>query len=231
MTDPGLICPPWPLVLSGASRGGQSPGDRPRPGTLTPASTRPTRSRSRRRSGSSPSTRSSEPTAASGWGTCSIRRSTTRRSSASKVAGLSTPYVNTIPLEDEPELPGDRELERLATALVRWNAVAIVLQANAESSELGGHIASYQSAETLYEIGFNHFWRARTEDHLGDLVYIQGHSSPGIYARAFLEGRLGEDELRRFRQEVDGGGLSSYPHPWLMPDFWQFPTSRWASGR
>jgi pyruvate dehydrogenase E1 component len=114
-------------------------------------------------------------------------------------AGLSTPYVNTIPVEDEPELPGDPELERLATALVRWNAVAIVLQANAESTELGGHIASYQSAETLYEVGFNHFWRARSEDHLGDLVYIQGHSSPGIYARAYLEGRLSEEELRRFR--------------------------------
>ena len=140
------------------------------------------------------------------------------------IAGIDTPYVNTIPPEDEPELPGDPELERLATALVRWNAVAIVLQANAESTELGGHIASYQSAETLYEIGFNHIWRARSEQHLGDLVYIQGHSSPGIYARAFLEGRLGEDELHRFRQEVGGGGLSSYPHPWLMPDFWQFPT-------
>ena len=139
-------------------------------------------------------------------------------------AGLSTPYVNTIPVDEEPDLPGDRELERLATALVRWNAIAIVLQANAESSELGGHIASYQSAETLYEVGFNHFWRARSEDHGGDLVYMQGHSSPGIYSRAFLEGRLTEENLRRFRQEVDGGGLSSYPHPWLMPDFWQFPT-------
>jgi pyruvate dehydrogenase E1 component len=139
-------------------------------------------------------------------------------------AGVSTPYVNTIPVEDEPEMPGDPELERLATALVRWNAVAIVLQANAESTELGGHIASYQSAETLYEVGFNHFWRARSDDHLGDLVYIQGHSSPGIYARAYLEGRLSEDQLHRFRQEVAGGGLSSYPHPWLMPDFWQFPT-------
>jgi pyruvate dehydrogenase E1 component len=139
-------------------------------------------------------------------------------------AGLSTPYVNTIQADEEPELPGDPELERLATALVRWNAIAIVLQANAESSELGGHIASYQSAETLYEVGFNHFWRARSESHGGDLVYMQGHSSPGIYARAFLEGRLSEENLRRFRQEVDGGGLSSYPHPWLMPDFWQFPT-------
>ncbi len=139
-------------------------------------------------------------------------------------AGVSTPYVNTILPEDEPEMPGDRELERMASALVRWNAIAIVLQANAESTELGGHIASYQSAETLYEVGFDHFWRARSDAHLGDLVYVQGHSSPGFYARAFLEGRLSEDELRRFRQEVGGGGLSSYPHPWLMPTFWQFPT-------
>jgi len=139
-------------------------------------------------------------------------------------AGVSTPYVNSIPTEDEPEMPGDPELEAAATALVRWNAIALVLQANAESTELGGHIASYQSAETLYEVGFDHFWRARSEDHLGDLVYLQGHSSPGFYARAFLEGRLSEDELRRFRQEVGGGGLSSYPHPWLMPTFWQFPT-------
>src|SRR6476659_3338750 len=139
-------------------------------------------------------------------------------------AGVSTPYVNTILPEDEPGMPGDPELERMATALVRWHAIAIVLQANAESTELGGHIASYQSAETLYEVGFNHFWRARSADHLGDLVYLQGHSSPGFYARAFLEGRLSEDELHRFRQEVGGGGLSSYPHPWLMPTFWQFPT-------
>jgi pyruvate dehydrogenase E1 component len=139
-------------------------------------------------------------------------------------AGLSTPYVNTILPEDEPDPPGDPELEAAATALVRWNAVALVLQANAESTELGGHIASYQSAETLYEVGFDHFWRARSEDHLGDLVYLQGHSSPGFYARAFLEGRLSEDQLRRFRQEVGGDGLSSYPHPWLMPSFWQFPT-------
>src|SRR6476620_8936247 len=139
-------------------------------------------------------------------------------------AGLSTPYVNTIPVDEEPEMPGDPDREALATALVRWNAIAIVLQANAESSELGGHIASYQSAETLYEVGFNHFWRARSAEHGGDLVYMQGHSSPGMYSRAYLEGRLTEENLRRFRQEVDGGGLSSYPHPWLMPDFWQFPT-------
>jgi pyruvate dehydrogenase E1 component len=139
-------------------------------------------------------------------------------------AGVSTPYVNTILPEDEPEMPGNPELERMATALVRWNAIAIVLQANAESTELGGHIASYQSAETLYEVGFDHFWRGRSGDHLGDLVYVQGHSSPGFYSRAFLEGRLSEEQLRSFRQEVGGGGLSSYPHPWLMPDCWQCPT-------
>jgi len=139
-------------------------------------------------------------------------------------AGLSTPYVNTLPAEADAQVPGDQALEQRIRAWGRWNAMAIVLQANAESSELGGHIASYQSAATLYEVGFNHFWHAATEEHGGDLVYIQGHSSPGIYARAFLEGRLTEQQLRGFRSEVDGTGLSSYPHPWLMPDFWQFPT-------
>src|SRR3954468_2373514 len=137
---------------------------------------------------------------------------------------LSTPYVNTIPAETEVPVPGDPELEHRVRSLVRWNAIATVLQANKESSELGGHIASFQSAATLYEIGFNHFWHAPSDDHGGDLVFIQGHSSPGIYARAFLEGRLSEDQLLNFREEVDGHGLSSYPHPWLMPDFWQFPT-------
>ena len=140
------------------------------------------------------------------------------------LSGLSTPYVNTIAPEAENAIPGAPEIERRLRALVRWNAIALVLRANSESSELGGHIASYQSAETLYEVGFNHFWRARSAEHGGDLVFMQGHSSPGIYARAFLEGRLSEEQLRRFRQEVGGGGLSSYPHPWLMPDFWQFPT-------
>jgi len=135
-----------------------------------------------------------------------------------------TPYVNTIPPEDEPPMPGDPEVERRLRSAIRWNAAALVLQANKESSELGGHIASFQSAATLYEVGFNHFWRAPHEGHGGDLVYIQGHSSPGIYARAFLEGRLDEDQLRNFRREVGGEGLSSYPHPWLMPTFWQFPT-------
>jgi pyruvate dehydrogenase E1 component len=135
-----------------------------------------------------------------------------------------TPYINTIPREDEPPLPGDPALERRVRSLIRWNAIAMVLRANKESSELGGHIASYQSAALLYEIGFNHFWRAPSKDHGGDLIYIQGHSSPGIYARAFLEGRLTEEQLDGFRQEVSRGGISSYPHPWLMPDFWQFPT-------
>jgi pyruvate dehydrogenase E1 component len=141
-----------------------------------------------------------------------------------------TPYVNTIPKQLETPFPGDLELEHRIRSAIRWNAMAMVLQANKVSSELGGHIASFQSAATLYEIGFNHFWHAPSETHGGDLVFIQGHSSPGIYARAYLEGRLTEDQMRRFRQELDekgrfdGQGLPSYPHPWLMPDFWQFPT-------
>jgi pyruvate dehydrogenase E1 component len=137
---------------------------------------------------------------------------------------FTTPYLNSIATADEPELPGDPEMEQRLRALVCWNAMAIVLQANHESSELGGHIASFQSAATLYEVGFNHFWHAPTESHDGDLIYIQGHSAPGIYARAYLEGRLDEQRIRGFRREIGGGGLSSYPHPWLMPDFWQFPT-------
>jgi pyruvate dehydrogenase E1 component len=136
----------------------------------------------------------------------------------------NTPYVNTIPVEQQPRYPGDREIERRISSIIRWNALAIVVRANKETSELGGHIASFQSAATLYDIGFNHFWRAPTDGFAGDLVYIQGHSSPGIYARAFMEGRLTEDQLLNFRREVDGHGLSSYPHPWLMPEFWQFPT-------
>src|SRR5262245_15101597 len=136
----------------------------------------------------------------------------------------TTPYLNTIPPQREPEYPVDYDLERRVRSLMRWNAISTVLQANKESSELGGHIASYQSAAVLYEVGFNHFWHAPSDSHGGDLVYMQGHSSPGIYARAFLEGRLSEEQLRGFRQEVSRGGVSSYPHPWLMPDFWQFPT-------
>jgi len=136
----------------------------------------------------------------------------------------TTPYVNTIPVDKEERSPGNHELEHRIRALTRWNAMAIVLNANKESSELGGHIASFASAATLYDVGFNHFFHGATKDHGGDLVFFQGHSSPGIYARAFLEGRLTEAQLRKFRQEVDGDGLSSYPHPWLMPNFWQFPT-------
>jgi pyruvate dehydrogenase E1 component len=143
------------------------------------------------------------------------------------IATLNTPYVNTIPVELEAKLPGEEggaEIERRLRSIIRWNAMAMVVRANKESSELGGHIASYQSLAVLYEVGFNHFWHAASDSHGGDLVFFQGHSSPGNYARAFLEGRLTEEQLDRFRQEVGGGGLSSYPHPWLMPDFWQFPT-------
>src|SRR5213593_4832564 len=147
-----------------------------------------------------------------------------RRRGAPVPYSPNTPYLNTIPPEREDRHPGDRAIEHRIRSLIRWNALATVLRANKESSELGGHIASFQSAATLYDVGQMHFWHAPTETQGGDLVYFQGHSSPGIYARAFLEGRLGEEQLRRFRQEVGGGGLSSYPHPWLMPEFWQFPT-------
>jgi len=148
----------------------------------------------------------------------------TRRSGAHLPFKPNTAYVNSISTAQENEYPGDRALEKRIKAYIRWNAMAMVVQANRQSSEYGGHIASYASAATLYEVGFNHFWRAPSEQHPGDMVFMQGHSSPGIYARAFLEGRLTEEHLRRFREEVGGGGLSSYPHPWLMPDFWQFPT-------
>ena len=132
--------------------------------------------------------------------------------------------MNTIPLDKEERSNGNHELEHRICALMRWNAMALVLNANRESSELGGHIASFASAAKLYDVGFNHFFHGASETHGGDLVYFQGHSSPGMYARAFLEGRISEEQMYKFRQEVDGGGLSSYPHPWLMPDFWQFPT-------
>jgi pyruvate dehydrogenase E1 component len=149
-----------------------------------------------------------------------------RRSGAHLPFKPNTAYVNSIPTGREPEYPGNRALERRIEAYIRWNAMAMVVQANRISSEYGGHLSSYASSATLYEVGFDHFWRAPSEAHPGDLVYIQGHSSPGIYARAYLEGRLSEDQLRHFRQEAGGRGqgLSSYPHPWLMPDFWQFPT-------
>ncbi|HEV3388886.1 MAG TPA: pyruvate dehydrogenase (acetyl-transferring), homodimeric type, partial [Solirubrobacteraceae bacterium] len=141
------------------------------------------------------------------------------------IASITTPYVNTIPSEREARLPGDPLLERRLRSIVRWNAMAMVVRANKLSSELGGHIASFQSLATLYDVGYNHFWHAPSDSHGGDLVYFQGHSSPGNYARAFLEGRLTAEQLDGFRQEVSvAGGLSSYPHPWLMPEFWQFPT-------
>jgi pyruvate dehydrogenase E1 component len=138
--------------------------------------------------------------------------------------GITTPYVNTIPPEDQPRFPGDRGLERRIKSLVRWNAMAMVDRAN-RTTNVGGHIATFASAATLYEIGFNHFFRGRTDTHPGDVIFFQGHASPGMYARAFLEGRLTEAQLLNFRRELAaGGGLSSYPHPWLMPNFWQYPT-------
>jgi pyruvate dehydrogenase E1 component len=136
----------------------------------------------------------------------------------------NTPYLNTIPADREEYTTGDPGMEWKIRSLIRWNALAMVVKANRITSELGGHIASFASSATLYDVGFNHFWHAPGAEHGGDLVFIQGHSAPGIYARAYLEGRLSEDQLNNFRQEVDGNGLSSYPHPWLMPDFWQFPT-------
>src|SRR6476646_7430679 len=137
----------------------------------------------------------------------------------------NTPYANTIPARLEPLFPGDQELERRIKSLIRWNALAMVVRANRVEHNIGGHISTYASAATLYEVGFNHFFRARTREFEGDTVYFQGHAAPGIYARAFMEGRLSIQQLENFRRELKpGGGLSSYPHPWLMPDFWEFPT-------
>ena len=147
-----------------------------------------------------------------------------RRSGAYLPFSANTAYLNTIPMQQQQRFPGDKALERRIRSLIRWNAMAMVVQANRLSTELGGHISSFASSATLYDVGFNHFFRAASKDHGGDLVFIQGHSAPGIYSRAFLEGRISEEQLYHFRQEVDGRGLSSYPHPWLMPDFWQFPT-------
>jgi pyruvate dehydrogenase E1 component len=147
-----------------------------------------------------------------------------RRSGSNLPYNATTAYVNTIPTHLQAKLPGDPEMERRIRALIRWNAIMTVLRANEKSPGVGGHIASFQSAATLYDVGFNHFFRAANESFGGDCIYFQGHSSPGIYARAFLEGRITEEQLDNFRQETGGNGLSSYPHPWLMPDFWQFPT-------
>jgi pyruvate dehydrogenase E1 component len=143
---------------------------------------------------------------------------------AGKGGSILTDYINTIATSDEPAYPGDKELERRIRAIIRWNAVMIVLRASKKGLDLGGHMSSFASSATVYEVAFNHFFRARNEKDGGDLVYFQGHISPGVYARAFVEGRLTETQLDSFRQEVDGQGLSSYPHPKLMPTFWQFPT-------
>src|ERR671919_110655 len=148
-----------------------------------------------------------------------------------RMAGVSLPYtavtayVNTIRAEDQTPLPGSQEIERRIKSLVRWNAMAMVVRANRVSEGIGGHISTYASAATLYEVAFNHFFRGKGKDGDGDIIYFQGHASPGIYARAYLEGRISAEKLQNFRQELaPGGGLSSYPHPWLMPDFWEFPT-------
>ncbi|MSQ59763.1 MAG: pyruvate dehydrogenase (acetyl-transferring), homodimeric type [Betaproteobacteria bacterium] len=146
-----------------------------------------------------------------------------RRSGAYLPYSANTGYINTIPVSQEAKSPGDHELEHRIRSYVRWNAAAMVLRANKDSN-VGGHIASFASAATLYDVGFNHFWHAPSDKHGGDLVFVQGHSATGVYARAFMLGRLTEEQLNNFRREVNGKGLSSYPHPWLMPDFWQFPT-------
>lgn len=147
---------------------------------------------------------------------------------------LNTPYCNTIDRADEPVYPGDLGLERRITALVRWNALAMVIRANKHSTELGGHLSSYASGADLFEVGFNHFFHGdgpgADEERTADLVFFQPHSAPGVYARAFLEGRLSAEQLAHFRRESEGKGLSSYPHPWLMPDFWQFPTGSMGLG-
>src|SRR6202162_2564761 len=137
----------------------------------------------------------------------------------------NTPYINTIPAHNQAIVPGDQDIERRIKSLVRWNALAMVVRANRVDHSIGGHISTYASAATLFEVGFNHFFRGRTEEFEGDTVYLQGHASPGVYARAFLEGRLSAKQLESSRRELrEGGGLSSYPHPWLMPDFWEYPT-------
>jgi len=137
---------------------------------------------------------------------------------------IRTPYLNTIPADKDLPYPGNREVEIKLNAIIRWNAMAMVVRANKDPAEPGGHIASFQSSANMYAVGFNHFWRAATEEHGGDMIYFQGHLAPGMYSRAFLEGRITEDQLKNFRREVGGNGVSSYPHPWLMPEFWQFPT-------
>ena len=150
--------------------------------------------------------------------------STARVNGANLPYSSNTAYINTIPTHLEKPIPGDQAIESRIRTYIRWNAAAMVVRANRKSSELGGHIASFASSATLYDVGFNHFWNAPSPEHGGDLIFYQGHITPGIYARSFLEGRFSAEQLDKFRQESNGGGLSSYPHPWLMPDYWQFPT-------
>src|SRR5437588_7448842 len=137
---------------------------------------------------------------------------------------VSTPYINTIPPDQEPWFPGDEEMERRIRRIVRWNAAVMVTRANKKSEGIGGHLSTYASAASLYEVGFNHFFRGKDDGRAGDQIYYQGHAAPGMYSRAYLEGRVSEAQMDNFRQETGGNGLSSYPHPRLMPDFWEFPT-------
>src|SRR5450756_1065825 len=148
-----------------------------------------------------------------------------RASGAEVPVQFNTPYINTIRPEEEVAYPGDRAMERRIKSLIRWNAMAMVVRQNKYDAGIGGHISTYASLATLLEVGFNHFFHASYGDQPGDLIYFQGHASPGVYGRAFLEGRLSEERLKNFRHELrETPGLSSYPHPWLMPDFWSFPT-------
>ena len=156
----------------------------------------------------------------------SVLEQKARRAGVDRPVAMNTPYINTIPADKQPPYPGNREIERRIKSIIRWNAMAMVVRANRQDAGIGGHISTYASAATLYEVAFNHFLRGRGADgYDGDQVYYQGHASPGMYARAFVEGRLTEENLINFRHELgSGGGLSSYPHPWLMPEFWEFPT-------
>ena len=147
-----------------------------------------------------------------------------RRKGIDEPYSRNTPYLNTIPVEEQPEYPGNRDIERKIKSIIRWNAMAMVVQANRDTN-VGGHISTFASAATLWEVGFNHFFRNPGPTYGGDVIFFQGHASPGAYSRAFLEGRINEAQLKNFRRELaPEGGLSSYPHPWLMPDFWQYPT-------
>jgi len=139
-------------------------------------------------------------------------------------ATVSTPYVNTIPADEEPWFPGNEDLERRIRAFIRWNAAVMVTRANARTDGIGGHLSTYASSAALYEVGFNHFFRGKSDGGWGDQVFIQGHASPGVYARAFLEGRISAEQLDNFRHEVGGNGLPSYPHPRSLPEFWEYPT-------